>query len=324
MRITWTVAAVCCLCGLAGRANGQGADTFLERHRAASEHSPSEVTLEVTLAEARTSYRVGEPIDLRLQFQKNATEKYYFDNTPTAVQLPAMWDRVTVDRPQDVSDPTCGCWIEGVVGSYLSAGPDDFTQQTVVVTLNDLLQFRRPGRYRVFVESVRPKLPPGPGSNARWVVSNVLEFTLAQRDVAWERSVLSSARVALASPIAAERLAAVRRLRILGTPETTVELARVFVSGDRQLTADAEIGLLSAPDPDAAIDALLRSRPQAKNAAGVIVLLARIDLRRTVPSDCCCPVPPAHKAPCFDAPALKRFRELIDCYRARVTGTRQS
>jgi hypothetical protein len=292
-------------------------DLFADRHRLASAQGLSDVALEVTFAQGGTTYRLGAPLELKLRFHTDTKEKYEIEGLGGK----PVYERFVIDRVQDVMDPMCGYFVGGVVASIPSAPSRYLTEELVPITLTDHFQFTKPGRYRLFVKSGSVGVPaphsliPVPMSKPKAdVVSNVLEFTLTERDPVWERSVVNDARTALASGTIGEQLAAVRRLRVLGTPDASRELARVFASSG---SFDAEVGLLSAPDAVAARDALLQA-PVPANTADMVVLLARIDLRR-IYLDCCRPI--ERTSPCKDDQYIRRYNELLDKYRARLMGS---
>ncbi|MFN7978692.1 MAG: hypothetical protein U0P30_11175 [Vicinamibacterales bacterium] len=183
----------------------------------------------LTFLRGRTTYRIGEPIPLRVEFLPLGNVGVVDQGCPGA-GLQVVLDRTDVTTP--VSSPPGarqGDWECGVIGgayggrvaNYDALGimdvPDlEFFPQLVQdsMELTADVRFTTPGRYRFYVRS-RFDTPQSYGTPPR--LSNILTIDIVARDAAWEAVTLARARADLESGDVRRRGAAIGTLALLGT-----------------------------------------------------------------------------------------------------------
>jgi len=200
---------------------------------AASAQAPADVTLTLSSKDGRTQFRQGEAIELRLTFLSDAPGKYAVWQLDTErIARNAEYDKFSaepvagaVDALADGFYPVAG---RGHVGPGPVPTPVDAAGVSVNLFLNEWISFRKPGHYRVTVETTR--LVFKASEYHQTMKSSVFELEVTTFDAAWADARLKQAVSILEIPdprgprvpqmeaawIAAENAA--RTLRFLETP----------------------------------------------------------------------------------------------------------
>lgn len=205
-----------------------GNATWLEEHRRRRGEQDPRIELRLETGDGRRTYRLGEPISLRLAFV--AREPGW--------RIRGTWDDledrdarevVHVERRADVTDmqlPLSDDWWDSrrpfaIIGSHWKRPPPQTelpVGEEVVRTLrfNPRLRFDRAGRHSLYVETRRFLL----ADSSFGAVSDVLELNFLPRDRGWEQRQLARAT----------RERDVRALARLDTAESTRVLASWYLA----------------------------------------------------------------------------------------------
>jgi hypothetical protein len=230
-------------------------DAFEQQRAAALAGMRGVDPIVATLTEGKTTYRIGEPIPLRLEFQPigraSLVDSYcepgfgldvVFDRSPTAPAPPSAPDLSREDDDCGLPSGVWG-WIAGVTPPPVHKD----------VTLNQAVRLDVPGTYRFYLRTHFNEPHDNYGTPPR--LSNLLTIEIVDRDPEWEASVIARA---------AERLDASGGS---GTPDS-------IVSALAGLGTEAAVDLL-ARQPD---DALLSLAWSARNRTHVIKrIVERLD-----------------------------------------------
>jgi hypothetical protein len=169
----------------------------------------------VRTASGATRFRQGNAITLELAFVNRGAHTYSLDTS----SWPLLGFDAIVIEPSVARADWEGGW--GFVGSGLGNGSVPLTSKgaIVAVDVNEAWRFGRPGRYQLFVRSIR--VAPEPMRQPRDrvpLVSNTIELEIQPQ----------------APPLDAGALAAApaRALRFLDTPQGTAELAARLLRGE--------------------------------------------------------------------------------------------
>lgn len=150
---------------------------FLAVAAAASQNAPDAVKFQISLDGGKTVYRIGEPVRLVLSYTSDqpnySVERYYSPRFDDVILSPAdgvySW-RYKLDRLYSYDDVS--------VAQKLSQSP-----VSIDITINNLVRFDKPGKYKVKVISRRvwdsskdPSFPSRPIP----LVSNEIEFEMKE------------------------------------------------------------------------------------------------------------------------------------------------
>ncbi len=162
LRLLIIVLVVCC-------------DSFL----ASAQTPPPDLHLKLLLADAKSSYRIGDPIKLVLEFTADAPG-YTVEEIPDRREMGS--DTVVISPELGVKN-----WLDEMteghryVRDYLSFKDLSKIPVQIPITLNDSFRFDRPGHYRVKVKSLRARLKSPP---EEWqpleLWSNEVEFDVRE------------------------------------------------------------------------------------------------------------------------------------------------
>lgn len=191
----------------------------------------------LTYLEGRTTYRIGEPIPLSVEYLPVGTAGVVQQDCPAA-GLQVVVDRTDVATPARIAPGAqpdrhmiCGV-VSGRYGrhavSYDELGimdvPDlEFFPRLVQASmeLTADVRFTTPGRYRFYVRS-RFDTPQADGTPPR--LSNILTIDIVARDTAWETATLARAAADLASGDPTRDWRGISALLLLGT-DSAVDVA---------------------------------------------------------------------------------------------------
>jgi hypothetical protein len=242
------------------------ADPFTAQRDAAALLNPLSPRFTVTVVGDRRTFRVGERISLVFSYDDVPNRRSNGEGPCRHYAAPVL-DRTagTHDPLRDfyrsglaVAHGVCGCVEGGVPGTgtvlaveYDVNGVPSLTTKPappappkpkppmvkVPYELTEHVRFDVPGRYRFYMAD---------GYEARPIISNIIELTIAPRDLAWEKETLRRVVGVLdGSPSPEERTEAMRTLNLLPSRAALDEMARRGASA-----------LFGARDRDGAIAAV--------------------------------------------------------------------
>lgn len=283
------------------------ADPFTAQRDLAASRNPLSPRFTVSTDGNRRTFRVGERISLILTYDDVPNRRDGGEGPCRHYAIPVL------DRSAGTGDPlrdfyrtglavhggVCGCAEGGVVGTlatileveYDANGVPSLTFKpapappkpklppvNVPYELTQHVRFDEPGRYRFYMAD---GIGAGSRADARPMISNIIELTIAPRGLAWEKETLRWAVSVLdTSASAEERSDAMRTLNALPSRAAMDEMARRGVSG-----------LFGARDRDGAIAALTKyvDNPSSPVSEPTVRMLAalqgtRLSARRVVPA----------------------------------------
>jgi hypothetical protein len=206
----------------------------------------------VTLATegGRTSFPMGEAIPVELRFQSSVPGRYVVDGSFTERSYTKPeFEQFTIEPADGVVDPMAE-WPALSAAGMNGASPRYTIDRPVVIRLrlNGFVSFRKPGWYRVSVETTRVMKFPA-------LRSNTIEIELTNPEEGWAEARLEWATKKLESSDTSEQSEGARALRDLETPEAARVLARSHMHG--------------FPGPQAETGAALRASPFKNEAVRV-------------------------------------------------------
>ncbi len=205
-------------------------------------------TLTLASTNGRTQFRQGEAIALRLTFA-GAGEVRTTNTERLSRKL--EYERFAVEPAEGTADPFEGSYATSQIALFigrdsppvsLRGGPVD-----VDLCLNEWISFRRPGHYRVLVESTRLN------GGAR-VQSNVLELEIVEATPEWQAQMLKQAVAVFEHASGGDLETAARTLRYLETPDAARAMVRFLGQGFYEAALRA--GIAATPFRREAIAAL--------------------------------------------------------------------
>jgi hypothetical protein len=224
---------------------------------------------QLRISTSSSVYRMGELIPLELSFTSQVPNRYQV-NMATYDRSGRMgYEKFLVEPASGTADPIVAYFRSG--SFFLGGGLTNFTALSkspyvMHLNLNEWVRFDRPGHYRLTVTSQRVsdissgKL--GFGGTGESVRSNTLELEVVEPDEAWQMAELKRILGDFdQSPPAKEdgfsseqRIAAITRLRYLGSAEAARELARHLRGDENQVDWACMLGLIGSPNKRAGYD----------------------------------------------------------------------
>jgi hypothetical protein len=231
---------------------------------AAFAQNPRDVTFTLALKDGRTTFRMGEPVEVELRFGSTSAGRYLADLYPERrfVRL-SRFDTFLVEPKENTADPLADIPAQ-FQSTVSSVGPTarQLSWETLVVSrqLNESISFRSPGRYRISARTTRLTTAD---QSARTVPlqSNSIEIEVVAPEPGWAAAQLRDAVATLAAwgpappkigqivdPRIEEAVArAARVLRFLEVREAVQPLARFFEHGPQNAQQDLRAGLFASP-----------------------------------------------------------------------------
>ena len=244
LMLTWTVAP----------AVAQRRDEFAASRKQAAAKNPRGLSFVVRLKGGQTRFRQGEVIRLELAFASSLPDTYRLDNATYDRSGRLEIDDFHLDPEDGASDPLYDYFHfgGGFIGGGLRGNPVLEARPYVVgAELNEWYRFDRPGRYRLYVTSGRVgRGRLGSEGGPLTATSNVIEFEVVPAEAVWAKQTLAQAAGVLDSrERGADRRAACRALRFLGTEDAVRELVKRFDGKDADSGCEFEydFGLRSTP-----------------------------------------------------------------------------
>ena len=220
-----------------------------ERWQTLRTAEPAGLALELTLP--RKTFYQGERIPAALTFKNNSTNVYHLwiGTYDRSGRIPDIGFRAEDEHGAPVPDPLQ--WyldFRGIGGGL--GNEQDLGEWSIRLPANEWLRFDRPGRYRLYAWSNRPR-PGGMGDRAQGragvdLVSDIVTIEVTPLTPAQEKTVIARALAAAAGSDEAEGRDAVQALRHLQTPAARQAALSLL---DGRHSFDAGMALLGAPDP---------------------------------------------------------------------------
>jgi len=232
--------------------------------------SASDVQLLIRTRDGQLNFQIGEIVPLQLAFTTSSHDKYQLDM--------ATYDRSgRLNEDEFIVDPNAG-WDDPLKLYYHSyqafmagglRGFEVLTKKpiTIDLDLNEWVQFKTPGKYRIKIVSrrvsaTRSSLRTGDLN----VTSNELTVTIVPATKEWQESTLRAAVEMLASSKQANamvprtsdpRSSAAKKLRYLRTADAALEMVHRLTGSDFEW--DFEAGLVGSPARDIALEEMEKS-----------------------------------------------------------------
>ena len=236
---------------------------FERRHQEALAANPPDVTFELRLGGGREAFFQGEVIPVELVFSSTTPQRYELDMALYDRCGRVMTDEYHFEPEAGAVDPLRDFYApDGQYGcggvrhvSVLDPNPD-----VVEMELNEWLRFDRPGKYRLFVTTLRLRdlsVERENGGIGKWlkIASRAIDLTILAADPDWSARVLAQARADLDSADRERRERGCTALRHLGTTAAIAELVRE-TGGRSNGCGQAILGLFGHPERSAVIDAM--------------------------------------------------------------------
>jgi hypothetical protein len=253
----------------------------------------SDVNLQLSLKDGKTTYQEGEIIPLNLAFTSDSKGKY-----TASTRLGDRSGRLNMEAfcvtPDAGRDPLEDYYGSGIWTSFVGGGlggPDRLLSGVPLVIEEELNEWETlpPGRYTLHVVSNRVEAPHSKSSGSVisfvFVVSNPVSFQVVAATPEWQAAQLALAIPVLDGPqstisiVGMEKTQhAARVLRFLGSEAATRELARRFTLADELHRWDFEAGLIASPHRGIAFQELNSAiedprRPVTDNLIQTLALL---------------------------------------------------
>lgn len=209
-----------------------------------------DAALTVRFTAGKSTYAVGELIPLELEFRGRAGPDHFFSTGQM------RRERYVVTPEGGADDPLREYYSSvGVVGGGLSGWhPLDGTPFVLRVQLNEWVRFRKPGTYRLVVESRRLERysrEPAPA-----VVSRPVTLHVETATPEWAAAEVARAVAALEGRGPGTSREAVAILRHLGTKDASLALVRLYGTGGDRLRFDWTAGLAASPHRAEIVEAM--------------------------------------------------------------------
>jgi hypothetical protein len=228
--------------------------------------TPGDVTFTLATANGRTSFEMGEAIPLELQFRSTAPERYGFWPGSCFRPQGITFERVRVEPSDSVVDLGAPDREPRMGVRQAPSPPTPLSAPTVKTEcfLNDWASFRRPGRYRIEVESYR--FAPANAERGILLKSNTIEIDIVPADPVTAGARLRQAASVIErtnSPRNDEWREALDTVRFSQSPEAIPLLLRTF----NQISDQAVVNALEASPHQAEILAQMEKNFEAPDFA---------------------------------------------------------
>jgi hypothetical protein len=270
------VAAAVLSSAYAATAFAQKPDAFAAAQKQEATNNPPGVSFVVRTKDGQTRFKQGELIRLELAFASSLPDTYHLNSATYDRSGRLEIDDFHIDPQGGASDPLYDYFHfrAGFMGGGLRTYPKlEAKPYVVTADLNEWYRFDRPGRYRLYVTSSRVgRSRFGGGRTPLPVTSNVIEFDIVPADATWAKQTMAQATSVLDShDRRADRRAACRTLRFLGTEDAVREMAKRLDGRDENSGCDFEFdfGLRSTPQRALALAEMERQLVAPEHAVTV-------------------------------------------------------
>src|SRR5215470_14151054 len=268
----------------------------------------AQVSFTFATKDGKSTFRVGEAIEVEFRFQAAEPGKYGIWTTSLVRQVRRPeFDHFTVEPSAGVADPLADSFAQmsggAQVGRPPRPAPLSSVPTVVGVRMNEWLSIRHPGHYRIAVETTRVVTTDNPPATVT-LRSNTIEIDLVEPDPGWTESSLRQAVATLQRPDPpqpkigeeydprprevhdADAAAAARVLRFLETEEAARALARFYEHGPVMAQPELRAGLFASPHRSeviAAMEEAIATPDVPVNYSYLGTLIQLVNLRRYGP-----------------------------------------
>lgn len=229
----------------------------------------SNVSLQVSIANDKREFHVGETIPLYLAYSSTVKDHYQLNRAQYDRSGRMAYEQFNLSPGEGVVDPLKDR-LGGIGGGLTSFSFLTPQPWTIVLNLNEWVRFIRAGEYRLVVTSHRVSVKDSSsrlGTVPITVRSNEVTLRIIPATKAWQQETLVSAVVILDQPepkkpqdkeyYVKARQGSLETLRFLGTAGAAKELAKRLRGEDSGgLDYICMLGLISSPEHDVVRSAL--------------------------------------------------------------------
>jgi hypothetical protein len=238
----------------------------------------AQVSFTLATKDGKSTFRVGEAIEVEFRFQAAEPGKYGVWTTSLVRQVRRLeFDHFTVEPSAGVADPLADSFAQMSGGAFVGRPPRptplSSVPMVVGVPMNEWLSIRHPGHYRIAAETTRVVTNGNPPATVT-LRSNTIEIDLVEPEPGWTESSLRQAVTTLQRPDPpqpkigeeydprprevhdADAPAAARVLRFLETEEAARALARFYEHGPVMAQSELRAGLFASPHRSEVIAAM--------------------------------------------------------------------
>ncbi len=230
--------------------------------------SPSGVSFTLSTKDGKTTFRLGESVDVEYRFQSTVPGAYgVWTMQTTRTVRKSEYDHFIVEPSEGAADPLSDIFAQmsgGVASFPPRPSPLAGVAVTIGLQMNEWLSFRRPGHYRVTAETTRVVASAQTGQTVP-LRSNTIEIDVVAPEPGWAAAQLQEAVGVFQVPDPpppvigqtvnlgdeqsrdADVGRAARTLRFLDTKDAAPALARFFEHGPRVAQAELHAGLFASP-----------------------------------------------------------------------------
>jgi hypothetical protein len=240
---------------------------------------PSSVRFTLAAKNGKTSFRLGEAVEVEFRFEAPTPGQYGVWTTwPFRQVRQPEYDHFTIEPPNgglakddpadSVADPLADMFTQlsggAIVGRFPTPTPLAGAPVIVGLQVNEWLSIRKPGHYRINALTTRVVTAAEPHAPVP-LRSNDIEIDVVAPEAGWADAQLRQAVAVLEIPDPpparvgqsinpnvresqqADAAAAARTLRFLETPEAAQALARFFEHGPEYAQSELRTGLFASP-----------------------------------------------------------------------------
>lgn len=186
--------------------------------------------MNIRFTDGKNSFHVGEVISVELSFNASDSNSYVIEmrNYDRSGRLGIDSFQITPSG----RDPLERYYSRGIIISGGIGGPSPLTPQPQIFheDLNEQVALEKPGHHSLYVTSHRVARRNPDKYEGMELRSNTLDFEIVADDPSWQQQTLISATADLenSSRTAEQKIAALRVLRFLDTPDSIRELIRLL------------------------------------------------------------------------------------------------
>jgi hypothetical protein len=231
--------------------------------------APSTVNFTLAAKDGKTTFRLGEAVEVEFQFTSSVPAEYSVWNLrPNRQVRQGEYDHFTIEPSDSVVDPLSDIFVQMPGGAMIGQPPRPVpltsTPVAIGLQVNEWLSIRKAGHYRITAETTRV-VPVAQPQSPVTVRSNVLEIDVVAPEAGWAEAELRKAVATLEIPDPTQPMvgqsfdprvreshnddeqAAARTLRLLETPEAAAAVARFFQHGPDYAQSELHAGLFASP-----------------------------------------------------------------------------
>jgi hypothetical protein len=218
--------------------------------RQVSAQRDSGATVSIRFADGKSSFHMGEIISIELSFSASDSNTYFIGTTNYDGGGQSDVDNFRVTPPG--RSPLERYYSGGMIWSGGLKGLAALTPQPQIFheDLNQEVALEKPGHYSLYVTSRRVYRRNSDKNENVELRSNTLDFELVAADPSWQQQALmtATAEIENLSRTPEQKVAALRVLRFLDTPESIQELVRLLGTYSSSGHFNEVVGLAGSRD----------------------------------------------------------------------------